>query len=289
MLLNSDIYHRLDTNIRKQMEKTLIFVYIRNKSYIRSRSREQGYTKLIEVDVVANKSKTSYKGKSAKKNNLMLILFPIILVVLPGLIFVLNNQNEKIVQDEAANRVVDFKLEGQPVLGSSDAKVTLVEFGDYKCPACKQWEETIFPQLKADYIDKGDAQFVFMNYPFLGPDSNTAAYAGEAIHANHPDAFFAFHEALYAAQQDERVQWATPEYLLEVAKKVVPDLNGDEFLKQIQDDTYKEKVQGDFQAGEAAKVSGTPSVFVNGKEYTGNYLDYKSLKAFIDQELSNAK
>lgn len=238
---------------------------------------------------MANKSKTSYKGKSAKKNNVMLILFPIILVVLLGLIFVLNNTNEKVAQKEAENRVVEFDLEGQPVLGSQEAKVTLVEFGDYKCPACKQWEDEVFPKLKADYIDTNQVKFVFLNYPFLGPDSNTAAYAGEAIHASHPDAFFSFHEQLYAAQQDERTQWATPEYLLDVAKKAVPDLNEEEFLKQIQDDTYKEKVQGDYQAGEKAKIGGTPSMFVNGKEFTGHYLDYESLKTLIDKELSNAK
>lgn len=239
---------------------------------------------------MANKSsKSPYKGKSAKKNNLMLILFPVILVLLLGLIFVLNNQNEKVAQKEAETRVVDFNLEGQPVLGSTDAKVTVVEFGDYKCPACKQWEEEVFPQLKADFIDKDQVKFVFMNYPFLGPDSNTAAYAGEAIYKNHPDAFFKFHEALYAAQQDERTQWATPEYLLEVAKQAVPDLNGDEFLKQVQDDTHKESVQGDYRAGEDAKIQGTPSVFVNGKEFTGNYLDYAGLKKFIEEQLESAK
>ncbi|WP_051286900.1 DsbA family protein [Paenibacillus taiwanensis] len=234
-----------------------------------------------------SKSKSSYNSK--KSNKLMLILFPVVLVVLLGLIFVLNQQSTEIGKQQREERVVDFKLEGQPILGSPEAKVTVVEFGDYKCPACKFWEDTNYKQLKADFIDTGKIQFSFMNYPFIAPDSRTAALAGEAVYAHNPEAFWAYHEAIYAGQKDEREQWATPEYLVEIAKQAVPDLDSAQLLKQIQDETYKKEVDQDLAFVQQAKPQGTPAFYINGKEFTGQWDSYPALKQAIEDALAAAK
>ena len=75
-----------------------------------------------------------------------------VFVLLAAIVFISNN-------NETSNDISFDKqpsIEGQPILGSSDAPVTVVEFGDFKCPACKAWGESIFPQLIKDYVDTGD-------------------------------------------------------------------------------------------------------------------------------------
>ncbi|MBR3218117.1 MAG: thioredoxin domain-containing protein, partial [Exiguobacterium sp.] len=96
-----------------------------------------------------------------KKNQLLAIL-TIVAVALIALVFVLLNQDDS----TTAERGDHVSIEGQPTLGNPDAKVSVVEFGDYKCPSCKQWGETIYPQLKADYLDKEDVSFSYINVLF---------------------------------------------------------------------------------------------------------------------------
>lgn len=227
----------------------------------------------------------SQKKKKSSGRGLM-IAFPIVLVLLIGLLVVLNQQSKQAGQLAAESALTSLSLEGQPVLGSEDAKISVVEFGDYKCPACKDWEENIFAQLKADYVDTGKVKFTFMHYPFIGDDSFTAAYASEVISTNYPDAFWKFHEEVYAQQQDERLIWATPEKLAEIAAATVPSLDTEAFKKQLTDKQYNQQVNQDKNIGDNAGVQGTPSVYVNGKQYTGHYLDYDGLKSLIDQELA---
>ncbi|MGZ9585441.1 DsbA family protein [Paenibacillus marinisediminis] len=234
-------------------------------------------------------AKSNIRTSNSKKKNigrLPLILFPIVLIALIVLLAVLNNQNADVDQKEAVPALSVINAEEQPVLGSPEAKVSIVEFGDYKCPTCRYWGEQVFPQLKADYIDTGKVKFTFLQFPFIGTDSNTAALASEAIQAQYPEAFWDFHKELYNSQLEENVKWATPEYLTEVAIKSVPNLNVDEFKQQLADGTYQEQVDTDSNLGEKAKVMGTPAVYVNGKPVNA---DYQSIQKAIEEELAAVK
>lgn len=71
-------------------------------------------------------------------------------------------------QENTASRI---NYTGQPMMGKKDAPVKIAEFGDYKCIYCYQFEMTIFPKLKKDFIDTGKVQYYFMNYTILAQDS----------------------------------------------------------------------------------------------------------------------
>ncbi len=75
-----------------------------------------------------------------------------------------------------------------PVLGNANAPVKIIEFGDYKCPSCQYFAQQIEPRLKKDFIDTGAASMHFMNFTIIGPDSNTAALAGQSIYHQSNDA-----------------------------------------------------------------------------------------------------
>ena len=84
---------------------------------------------------------------------------------------------------DAAFKEMVVAIDGAPVFGKADAKVTIVEFSDYQCPFCARYSNDTFPQIEREYIDTGRVKYVFRDFP---------------IEASHPQAFKA-HEAVYCA------------------------------------------------------------------------------------------
>ena len=124
-------------------------------------------------------------------------------------------------------------IDGQPTMGESDAPITVVEFGDFKCPSCKAWGETIYPQLITDYVDTGKVKFSFINVLFHGDESKLGSLAAEAVYKQNPDSYWEFHKGLFKEQPDADHDslWITREKINEVAS-AIPDID----LKQLQDD-----------------------------------------------------
>lgn len=183
----------------------------------------------------------------------------------------------------AATGELDY--EGQPVLGDADAPVQLAVFEDFKCPVCKRFDENVYPQLERDYLSTGKARLSFVNFPFIGPDSTTAALAGECAYHQNEAAFWDYKTILYRAQGDERTPWATPARLEELAQNV-GDLNAADLRACVEDKRYADAVDGDYKMGEAVGVGGTPTLFVNGTPLAAAN-DYEAVKAAIDAALAN--
>ncbi|MDF2721972.1 MAG: DsbA family protein [Paenibacillus sp.] len=182
---------------------------------------------------------------------------------------------------------VDFAYDKLPMLGSKDAPVKIVEFGDFKCPACQYFAQEVKPLLQKDYIDKGLVSFHFMNYTFIGPDSTTAALAGLSAYHQSNDAFWKYYDALYKKQGNENVQWATADFLTELARTENVPLDAVKLKDDIQNKTYKSELDDHNAKGREAKITGTPSVFINGVMLHDS-MDYNELKAAIDNALKGA-
>jgi protein-disulfide isomerase len=182
---------------------------------------------------------------------------------------------------------VEFDLAAQPILGEENAPVQLVEFGDFKCPACKSFEELIFPKIKQDYIDTGKAQFSFINKAFIGPDSIYAAVVGEAVHKQNPAAFWDYYNAVYENQGPENEQWASMNFLLKLVKTEVPSVDLKEVEQFINNGNFEAELEKDEAIGIKAGVQSTPTLFVNGIEVTDPF-NYEEIKKLIDEALENA-
>jgi len=157
-----------------------------------------------------------------------------------------------------------FKYDTQPFIGNADAPVSIVEFGDFKCPACQAWENTIYPQVYADLIETGKAKMYFINFPFIGQDSFAAAEIGEAVAAQGNEAFFKYYDIVYKSQQDESLIWATPDFLYSLIEQHIPEVDLDKVKKDIEDQTYVSAVDSDLDIVKNIGVNATPSIFVNG-------------------------
>ncbi|WP_407570918.1 DsbA family protein [Deinococcus altitudinis] len=157
-----------------------------------------------------------------------------------------------------------FDLSGQPLLGQESAKVTLVVFEDFKCPNCKNFEDNTMPTVQSKYIDTGKVKLYKINFPFIGPDSTTAAEAAECVYAQKQSAGYnQFATLLFRAQGDEKTQWATKAKMEDLGT-YVDGLDAAKFKTCVESESTKAQVDADTAQATKSGVTGTPSVFVNG-------------------------
>ncbi len=172
------------------------------------------------------------------------------------------NQNNPAKAPSQAN--INLKAD-VPYLGNKDAKVTVVEYADYQCPFCEKFYTSVMSELKTKYIDTNKIKFVFQDFAFLGADSATAA---EATHcAADQGKFWQYHDYLFKNQGQENGGWAAASHQKEFAKTL--GLNTGQFNQCMDSHKYSQEVQDETNAGKSYGVSGTPSVFVNGKIIVG--------------------
>lgn len=88
-----------------------------------------------------------------------------------------------------------------PVLGKSDAPVTIIEFADFQCPFCERFYKDAEKGIIENYVKSGKVKFVFRNYAFLGPESNIAAEGSYC--ANEQGKFWEYHNFLFDHQGPE--------------------------------------------------------------------------------------
>lgn len=180
---------------------------------------------------------------------------------------------------------VTLSVQGNPMVGKETATVTIVEFADYKCVWCKKWNDEIYPELEKDYIDTGKVNFVFKNLAFLGDDSKTAAYIGEAIYKQNPDVFWDYHKLLFKNQGKEDEVWATESFLFPLIEKNLKEIDMDLLKEDMVSEEVKKEIMNEKNEADNAHVQGTPSVFING-QLVRNSFDYEFLKEAIDAELA---
>ncbi|GGP08207.1 DsbA family protein [Oceanobacillus neutriphilus] len=221
-----------------------------------------------------------------KKSPLKIIVaITLIVVVLVVLLVVLVNRDT-----ESYGREFDEapSIEGQPVYGDPDAPVTVVEFGDYKCPGCKAWDEGIFPQLEQDYIDNGDMQFSFVNVLFHGEESTLASLAAETVHAQDSEVYWDFHHALFDDQPENQQElWITPDKIEEIADGI-DGIDMEALMEDTESNTLMDELIKDDDLRKAFEVESTPTIMVNNIMIEDDdTFDYEAIKAAIDAELGN--
>lgn len=148
--------------------------------------------------------------------------------------------------------------------GNASAKVTLIEYGDFECPACAEYQP-IVQQLYTSYGDR--VRFVFRNFPLyqIHPFAMVSGEAAEA--ANLQGKYWEMHDLLYANQS----QWSTNTSLspADVISKYFNGyaqslgINVTQFDTDINSDAVKARVQSDLALGNAAQIDHTPTFFIN--------------------------
>jgi len=173
-------------------------------------------------------------------------------------------------------------LAGAPSIGPADAKVTLVEFSDFECPHCLDLHN-ILKEIVAKYPQ---VRIVHKDFPIsqIHPWAETAAIAGRCVFQQSPAAFWKLSDYLFQNQDlistanlwDKVTQFASN-----------AGLDPDAFKACMASPDAKKAVDDSLQQGAALGITGTPAVYVNGRQVFS--VTSQTISEFIDYEMALAK
>jgi protein-disulfide isomerase len=181
------------------------------------------------------------------------------------------NSKDNTFSSIAIDFVVDIDIDGSPTKGNPEAPVTLTVFTDFECPYCKQFA----PMLDQIHErNKDTTRIVFKNMPlrfhkFADPAARAALAAGAQ------GKFWEMHDILFAVPE------LSDQAIVDAATKLGLDM--DRFNQDMNSPAVRQQINKDLQAAQEAGVTGTPTIFVNGKRVKNRSME--GFQAMIDQEL----
>lgn len=151
------------------------------------------------------------------------------------------------------------------IKGNREARVTLIEYSDFQCPACG----AAFPAVQEIMRELGDrVRFVYRHFPLpQHKQAKLAAAAAEA--AGKQNKFWEMHDRLFERQREWSDQGGARELFLGYARDLGLDLN--KFPAELDAAEADDKIRADQESGWGAGVNATPTFFLNGVRHTGNF------------------
>lgn len=223
---------------------------------------------------------------SDKSKKIMIWAVVVVVVIVTAVLIVLG-----IMQPAASQGSSGFATTTAPAITSADhiqgdptSTVSLIEYGDFQCPACGEYY-SIVEQVLSNYGSK--ISFVFRNFPLpQHADAPAAAEAAEA--AGLQGKYWQMYDLLYQNQNT----WsnASPgdvvsQFFDGYAKSL--GLNVDKFNADMTSAKVADKIAGDVKGGDAASIDHTPTFFVNLQQIP-NPSTYDQFKSILDQALSSS-
>ena len=176
-----------------------------------------------------------------------------------------------------------LKAEGY-VMGSPNAPLEVIEFGDFECPGCGQFAVLTEPQIRTDLVNTGKIRIRFMDYP-LPMHRNTWDASLAAACANEQGKFWEMHDALYSNQDrwnGEATSKPRP-IIAEYAKGLGLDMT--KYGACMDNETQRAKVQSHLLEAQRRNVNQTPT-FIIGSQMVPGALPYDSFKKLVDDAMA---
>jgi protein-disulfide isomerase len=152
-------------------------------------------------------------------------------------------------------------LSGSPQVGSTAARVVVIEYSDFQCPYCGAFARESWPALRRDYVDSGRVLFAFRNFPLsIHRDALKAAEAAEC--ARRQGRFWQMHDELFQDPKD-----LGEAHLIEHATRA--GLALPVYRSCMSSETARNAVQADTKSGDELKLNGTPTFFFGTQERDG--------------------
>jgi len=176
-----------------------------------------------------------------------------------------------------------FTAEGEPVIGSEDAPVTIVEYSDFQCPNCRQFALEVLPWLKETWLRQGIVRVIYRDFAIRGEDSFRAATAAQC--AAEQGRYWSYHDALFTAFSAEGASAYTLESLVALASSA--GLNPERLAGCLADGSLRARVEATTNDAHQQGLEGTPTYFINGRQVAGaiEIADWEALFQAYAQEL----
>jgi protein-disulfide isomerase len=187
----------------------------------------------------------------------------------------------------AADRAKLEKGINGPSRGPANAPVTIVEFADLQCPACK----SAHPEIQRLVNDVPNARFVFQQFPLtnLHKWAFKAAEYGDCVYRENPAAFWKFLEAVYGAQEQISQETGNSADAGTKASGKLKDLatqagaNGQKVAACAEESATAEKVNRSVELAKEMQVTGTPTLYVSGRKISNlSQMPYDTLKRMVE-------
>ena len=180
-----------------------------------------------------------------------------------------------------------FVSNGSPILGDSNAPITLVEFGDYQCHYCHVFFDSIEENIIKNYVETGKVKMIFKDYNIIGEDSIKASQGAHC--ANDQGLFWEYHDILYSNWTGENNGWASSENLAIFAQQI--DLNMDEWSECMIKGSHSQIILKSNDDARTLELTGTPAFFVINSEGKVSKLfgaqPFEVFKKIFDSQLKN--
>jgi protein-disulfide isomerase len=161
-------------------------------------------------------------------------------------------------------RTYKMKVDGVH-LGDPNAPIKVDVFSDFRCSACQYYVTNLENDIITKYVETGKVYYSFRNYIVIdGGDGTDASYrsANAAMCASEQNRFWDYHATLYANQITESASLFTDARLTKMAENLKLDTTA--FDQCFQAKKYASVIQKDISDAQSLRVTGTPTIFVNG-------------------------
>jgi protein-disulfide isomerase len=145
--------------------------------------------------------------------------------------------------------------------GDADAPVTIVEFGDYQCPACGQFARDFKPGVELALVETGRAKFVFYDFPLVDAHPSAFLAARAARCAEDQGRFWEYHDELFRQQSRWSIELDPSNAFLSYSEQLGLDVGA--FRACLASDRHADLVTANLRLAEAMGVPRTPTILVN--------------------------
>lgn len=175
------------------------------------------------------------------------------------------------------------------IIGSPDAKVTIVEYADFKCPLCGRFYRETEPQIKKDYIDSGKVKIEYRPLPIIAKDSTVAALG--AYCSAEQSKFEQYHNAVFSyiytnyyskSLRDEGSNIFTLETLTKIATE--QGLDAQAFTTCMTSNKYSSAIEASENQAKSDGANATPTIIIGTQKISGAQ-PFAIYKPFIEAQL----
>ena len=162
------------------------------------------------------------------------------------------------INEESSLTKTQLMKNGSPKIGDDNAKISIVEFGDYQCTFCYKFHQNVLDDIQIQYINSGKVNYVYRDFPLNGVDSILAAEASYC--ANDQEQYWQYHNLLFDNWAGEKTGWINMNSLVRFA--VEAELNILEFKNCLTTHKYYQKVIDNENFARKIGINATPSFLI---------------------------
>jgi protein-disulfide isomerase len=166
--------------------------------------------------------------------------------------------------------VSSLSVRGETFRGDSGARVAIIEYADFECPYCGEYERTVFPQLLSKYIETGKVKYFYRDLP-LPMHARALPAARAARCAGEQGKYWEMHDSLFAKQNA-----LSAPALLDRAETL--GLDKAKFTECQSSEKYTADIQKNLSEAQKMGIDGTPTFFLGVVEPSGDVTIEKRFK-----------